>query len=54
MEESLKRIEEIYGKVPVRIGAQKYLLEFYKSFGFIPIGKDYLEDGIPHKIMLRP
>ena len=54
MEESLKRIEEIYGKAPVRIGAQKYLLEFYKSFGFIPIGEDYLEDGIAHKIMLRP
>ncbi|MEO5572177.1 MAG: GNAT family N-acetyltransferase [Bacteroidia bacterium] len=53
MEEALKRIAEIYGNIPVRIGAQKYLLEFYKGFGFVPEGDDYLEDGIPHVIMLR-
>lgn len=54
MEESLRQVENIYGKVPIRIGAQKYLYEFYKSFGFNDAGPEYLEDGIPHVIMLRP
>jgi ElaA protein len=52
VEESIRQIEEIYGKVPIRIGAQRYLLEFYKAFGFHPL-EDYIEDGIPHTIMLR-
>ena len=52
MEESIKQIEKIYGKVPIRIGAQRYLLEFYKSFGFVPL-EEYMEDNIPHTIMLR-
>lgn len=53
MEEAIKQIEAIYGKVPIRIGAQKYLFEFYKGLGFTDIGEEYLEDGIPHVIMLR-
>lgn len=52
MQEAISAIEKIYGNVPLRIGAQRYLLEFYKSFGFIPL-EDYMEDGIPHTIMLR-
>lgn len=36
-----------YG-APVRIGAQLYLLKFYSSFGFVPNGEVYLEDGIEH------
>lgn len=53
MEESLKCIEKIYGKVPVRIGAQYYLVNFYKNFEFVPEGEVYFEDGIKHVIMLR-
>lgn len=53
MEEGLKRIEEHYGNVPVRISAQTYLLDFYKKFGFRSTGKEYLEDEIPHTEMLR-
>lgn len=30
------------------ISAQRYLIDFYASFGFIPTGEGYLEDGIPH------
>jgi ElaA protein len=52
MVEALAHIQKIYGKVPVRIGAQRYLLKFYKSFGFIP-EENYMEDGIPHTVMLR-
>lgn len=30
------------------ISAQRYLIDFYASFGFTPTGQGYLEDGIPH------
>lgn len=53
MEVGLARIEEQYGKVPVRISAQTYLLDFYEKFGFKSTGKEYLEDEIPHTEMLR-
>ena len=48
----LKRIleycESIFGEETIIIGAQSYLLNFYKSFAFQAIGDEYLEDGIPH------
>lgn len=37
---------------PVRIEAQSYLLDWYGSFGFVPCGREYLEDGIPHTPMV--
>ena len=52
MEESMKFVQLHFGKVPVRISAQTYLLKYYKSFGFIETGKEYLEDNIPHLEML--
>ena len=54
MAESIKQIEKLYGTVPIRIGAQQYLQKFYESFGFVREGEPYLEDGIPHIIMLKP
>lgn len=54
MEGGLREIESRYGKVPVRISAQTYLLKFYQKFGFESTGKEYLEDEIPHTEMLRP
>ncbi|MFU8784485.1 GNAT family N-acetyltransferase [Aliidiomarina sp.] len=36
---------------PIELNAQTYLLEFYGSLGFVPIGEEYLEDDIPHKLM---
>ena len=53
MEESIKRLESIYGKVPIKIGAQLYLKKFYESLGFIKSGEMYLEDGIEHIPMIR-
>jgi ElaA protein len=38
----------------VRISAQRYLEEFYRSFGFETVSEMYLEDGILHVEMLRP
>jgi len=53
MELSIKQVNDLYGNVPIRIGAQCYLERFYRSFGFEPTGYEYLEDGIPHMEMLR-
>lgn len=36
----------------IYIGAQTYLLEFYRSFGFEDYGNEYLEDGIAHQDMI--
>lgn len=52
--EGIRRIEALYGAQPIRIGAQRYLLAFYESFGFERTGYDYDEDEIPHSEMLRP
>lgn len=52
MKRTLDFIQEEFGSVSVRISAQKYLEEFYKSFGFESTGKEYLEDEIPHVEML--
>lgn len=54
MEKSIAVTEEQFGKGPVRIGAQQYLQQFYTSLGFKQEGEMYLEDNIPHIIMLRP
>lgn len=53
MQRALEAIALLYGTVPVRIGAQSYLLRFYEAHGFVQLGDEYLEDGIPHRIMLR-
>ena len=53
MQQSITEIERLYGKVPIRIGAQAYLKKFYEGFGFIDMNEPYMEDGIPHLIMLR-
>lgn len=51
--EGIRRVEELYGPMPIRIGAQRYLLRFYERFGFASTGPEYDEDGIPHRQMLR-
>jgi len=53
LEESIKQINQLFKTDTIRIGAQLYLKRFYESFGFIQDGEIYLEDNIPHIIMLR-
>ena len=53
MQKSIEEIERMYGKVPIRIGAQAYLKKFYEGFDFVDLNEPYLEDGIEHLIMLR-
>lgn len=54
MAEGIARASALYPGQPLRIGAQRYLLRFYESFGFVSTGYEYDEDGIPHTEMLRP
>ena len=54
MQESIKKLQELYGQVPIKIGAQLYLEKFYASLGFAQAGEMYLEDGIEHIPMIRP
>ncbi|MEP7321464.1 MAG: GNAT family N-acetyltransferase [Saprospiraceae bacterium] len=49
---SILKIRELFGELPIKIGAQAYLTGFYTSFGFKDIGQYYLEDGIPHLKMV--
>jgi len=52
MNESIKCIEKLFGNVPIRIGAQCYLIKFYSGFGFEIASEEYLEDNISHIEML--
>lgn len=38
---------------PIKIMAQSYLLNWYESQGYVGEGEDFLEDGIPHRIMIK-
>lgn len=53
MERSILELQQHYGKIPIKIGAQQYLQRFYTSLGFEQTSDTYLEDGIPHIEMLR-
>jgi ElaA protein len=50
----LEQADRLYPGQGVRISAQSHLQPYYGAQGFVSIGEDYLEDGIPHREMLRP
>ncbi len=51
---SIRELNRIWGKQPIRIGAQLYLRKFYESLGFQQASEIYLEDGIEHIEMTFP
>jgi ElaA protein len=53
MQKSIELLEELFGEVSIKIGAQLYLKKFYESFGFQQVEEIYLEDGIEHILMIR-
>jgi ElaA protein len=53
MQKSIEQCYELFGKQPIKIGAQLYLKKFYESFGFEQTSDVYDEDGIPHIEMLK-
>ena len=48
MEQAIERCTLLFGKQPIRIGAQLYLKNFYESLGFKQCSDVYLEDNIEH------
>lgn len=48
MAKALQICSERFPGVPIRLMAQYYLLDFYKSYGFVPRGEIYSEDDIDH------
>ena len=53
MKKSIESCYELFGQMPIKIGAQLYLKKFYESFGFDQISEVYLEDGIEHIYMRK-
>jgi ElaA protein len=53
MEASLKAISDHFGTGNIKLSAQTYLIDFYKTHGFVSTGEEYLEDGIPHIAMIK-
>ena len=53
MKRSIEACEKLFGKISISLSAQVYLQSFYESLGFIVVGEEYLDDGIPHIKMSR-
>lgn len=53
MTKSIEQVYHLFGKVPIKIGAQLYLQKFYTSLGFQQTSAVYLEDGIEHIEMVK-
>lgn len=53
MLKSIESINQIYGKTPIKIGAQFHLKQFYGNLGFVQSSDIYDEDGIDHIEMIR-
>ncbi|MBC9795884.1 GNAT family N-acetyltransferase [Sinomicrobium weinanense] len=50
---SIAAIGDHFKEYRIKISAQKYLIRFYEKHGFVQVGEEYLEDGIPHIGMIR-
>ena len=53
MQYSIAECERLFGKHPIKIGAQLYLKKFYNEQGFEQAGEMYYEDEIEHIPMIR-
>lgn len=45
---SIQKIQQIWPRQGITIGAQVYLTSLYGEFGFEKISQEYLEDGLAH------
>lgn len=50
---SIEACYTLFGKGPIKIGAQLYLKKFYESFGFEKTSEMYYEDNIEHIEMTK-
>lgn len=51
---ALQEVGRRWGAVPVEMGAQKHLQDFYRRFGFVTVSGAYDDHGILHVLMRRP
>lgn len=47
-------LDELGPEAEVLLDAQTHVAGFYRRYGFVANGPEFLEDGIPHVPMLRP
>jgi ElaA protein len=52
MQYSIDILKSLCPNIPIKIGAQAYLKKFYQDFGFIDVEMPFVEDGIPHLVMI--
>lgn len=48
MNSSIEAVSIYFNTSIIVLSAQTYLKRFYNNLGFIEVGEEYLEDGIPH------
>jgi ElaA protein len=49
----IEQIEYNFGSQAIALSAQAHLQDFYKKYNFAPVGDIYLEDDIPHILMIK-
>ena len=53
MNASIQSIKDCFNETKIKLSAQCYLKRFYNNLGFLEVGEEYLEDGIPHIGMIK-
>lgn len=53
VEAALVEIAQRFKNPSIEISAQAYLTALYEDFGFVTVGTEYLEEGLPHIRMVR-
>ncbi|MCB9285561.1 MAG: GNAT family N-acetyltransferase [Lewinellaceae bacterium] len=53
MEQAIEALYRLFGRCPIKLSAQSYLLKFYESLGFHSTGEEYFEDDILHTAMIK-
>lgn len=53
MQKAIEFVENELKEKEIKISAQTYVVNFYKSLGFTVISEEYLEENIPHMKMKR-
>ncbi|WP_299548974.1 GNAT family N-acetyltransferase [Seonamhaeicola sp.] len=53
MEASIQAVNQHFNLSKIKISAQVYLKTFYNNLGFNEVGEEYLEDDIPHIVMIK-
>lgn len=53
MDAAIIAIQERFNETRIDLSAQTYLKRFYNDLGFRESGEEYLEDGIPHILMIK-